>query len=241
MVRDDVKGTVVFMPMFYYDSYYLMLVIPALLISGIAQFFVKSTFSKYSKVLSQRGMQAHEIARKMLDDNGLYHVQVERVSGHLTDHFDPTSNIVRLSDSVYSSQTVASIGVAAHEVGHAIQYANNYIPIKIRAVLIPVTNLGSSIALPLAMLGIFFSLEFLVTAGILLFSAVVLFQLVTLPVEFDASIRAINTLDTDGYLSRDELKGSKRVLSAAAMTYVAALIVSLANLLRLVLLSRRER
>lgn len=228
------------MPFFYMDSYYLLLVIPALIIAMFAQVKVKSTFSKYSSVNNSRGLTGAGAARQILDQNGLHNVAIEMVSGHLTDHFDPRANVVRLSSSVAQSTSVASIGVAAHEVGHAIQYATGYSPIKLRAALIPITNIGSAAAFPLAFIGLFMGLEWLTSLGIILFSAVVLFQLVTLPVEFNASSRALKTLEQDMYLSEEEVRGAKKVLSAAAMTYVGALIVSVANLLRLILLANRR-
>lgn len=226
--------------MFYFDVYYLYLVIPATLIALWAQIKVKSTFAKYNNIRTSRGFTAAEIARRILDQNGLHSVRIERVAGSLSDHFDPRTNVVRLSDSVYSSTAVAAIGVAAHEVGHAVQYATKYAPMKVRAALIPVTQVGSTIAFPLAIFGIIAGIEWLITIGILLFSAVALFQLVTLPVEFNASSRALETLESNAMLEESELKGAKKVLTAAALTYVAALIVALANLLRLILLSRRN-
>lgn len=229
------------MPFFYFDTYYLFLVIPAVLIALWAQANVSSTFRKYNNVRNVKGVTADEVARRILDDNGLYNVQIERVSGTLSDHYDPRSNVVRLSDSTYGNSSVGAIGVAAHEVGHAIQHATGYLPIKIRQAIIPVTQIGSSIAIPLAILGIIMSWNVLVTIGILLFSAVVLFQLVTLPVEFNASSRAMKTLQTQSILEGEELVGAKRVLRAAALTYVAALIVAIANLVRLIALSNRRR
>ena len=229
------------MPFFYYDSYYLLLVFPALLISLVAQFMVQGTFKKFASVMSHRGKTAAEIARQILDDNGLAQVRIEHVSGHLSDHFDPKANIIRLSDSVYSSSSVASIGVAAHEAGHAVQYAVGYIPIRLRNTVLPIANLGSRLAMPAILLGFIMSLEPLVTAGIVLFSALVLFQLVTLPVEFNASRRALRSLENTHALDEIERKGAKKVLSAAAMTYVAAALVSATQLLRLVLISRRRR
>ncbi len=229
------------MPFFYFDPYYLFLVIPAVLIALWAQVNVSSTFRKYNNVRNVKGVTADEVARRILDDNGLYNVQIERVSGNLSDHYDPRSNVVRLSDSTYGNSSVGAIGVAAHEVGHAIQHATGYLPIKIRQAIIPVTQIGSSIAIPLAILGIIMSWNVLVTIGILLFSAVVLFQLVTLPVEFNASSRAMKTLETQNILEGGELVGAKRVLRAAALTYVAALIVAIANLVRLIALSNRRR
>ncbi len=229
------------MPYFYYDSYYLVLVLPAILISLIAQFMVQNTFKKYASVMSQRGKTAAEIARRILDDNGLHQVKIEQISGHLSDHYDPRTNIIRLSDSVYSSSSVASIGVAAHEAGHAVQHATGYLPIRLRNMVLPVANLGSRLAMPAILLGLIMGLEPLISAGIILFSALVLFQLVTLPVEFNASRRALRTLENTHALDETERKGAKKVLSAAAMTYVAAALVSAMQLLRLVLLSGRRR
>lgn len=228
------------MPFFYYDYWYLILVVPTIIIALIAQIRVKTTFNKFSRVNSRIGLTAADVTRRILDLNGLNNVSVERVSGNLTDHYDPRSNVIRLSDSVYNSTSVAAIGVAAHEAGHAVQHANNYAPIKLRNMLVPVANLGSSAAPFLIIFGILFSFEPLVMTGIILYSAIALFQLVTLPVEFNASRRAIKTLDSTGVLAHEELSGARRVLSAAALTYVAALITTLANLLRFILLARRN-
>mgnify|MGYP000539133560 CR=1 FL=1 len=227
--------------MFWYvDRYYFLLIVPAMLIAMFAQARVNTTFNRYSRVYSRRGITAAQVARSILDANGLYEVQVMRVSGHLTDHYDPRTNVVRLSDSVYTSSSIASIGVAAHEVGHAIQHATDYAPLTIRSAIIPITNLGSQLSMPLILLGILFSAQPLVEIGILAFSLMAVFQLVTLPVEFNASNRAIRTLAADGYLDQEELSGAKQVLGAAAMTYVAALITSLAQLFRLILLFGRR-
>ena len=227
--------------MFWYvDRYYFLLIVPAMLIAMFAQARVNTTFNRYSRVYSRRGITAAQVARSILDANGLYEVQVMRVSGHLTDHYDPRTNVVRLSDSVYTSSSIASIGVAAHEVGHAIQHATDYAPLTIRSAIIPLTNLGSQLSMPLILLGILFSAQPLVEIGILAFSLMAVFQLVTLPVEFNASNRAIRTLAADGYLDQEELSGAKQVLGAAAMTYVAALITSLAQLFRLILLFGRR-
>ncbi len=225
----------------YYDSYYFMLVLPAILISLFAQMKVQSTYKKYAEVLSSRGKTAAEITREILDKNGLTGVSIERVAGKLTDHFDPRSNVIRLSETVYGDISVASIGVAAHEAGHAVQHQVGYFPIRARNAVLPVANLGSSLAFPLILLGIVLSMQPLVSFGILLFSFVLLFQLVTLPVEFNASRRAIETLRGSGILAEDELLGAKKVLGAAALTYVAAALTSAAQLLRLVLLSKRRR
>ncbi len=225
---------------FYYDYYYLVLIVPALLIATWAQFKVNSTFNKYSKMRASRGYTAAQIARSMLDENGLYNVAVERVSGNLTDHYDPKANVIRLSDSVYNSTSVAAIGVAAHETGHAIQYAKGYAPIKLRSAVIPLTQIGSTLSMPLILLGFVFSMRPLVIGGIILFSLVALFQFITLPVEFNASRRALEALENREYLYDEELVGARKTLSAAAMTYVAALLVSLMQLLRLILLFGRR-
>lgn len=219
----------------YLDIYYLILVLPAVLLSLWAQARVTSTFEKYSKYSVHGGITGSEVARRILNENGLSHIRVERVSGKLTDHYDPKNNVIRLSDSVYDSTSVASIGVAAHEAGHAVQYGEHYLPIKIRNTILPVANLGSGLAVPLAVLGFILSYEPLVSFGILLFGAVVLFQVVTLPVEFNASKRAVKILSGSGIIYENEEKGVKRVLTAAALTYVAAALTALMNLIRLIL------
>ena len=227
--------------MFFYDHYYLILVVPAIIISLIAQMKVTSTYKKYSQQLSHGGKTAKEITRMILDMNGLQNVRIESVSGSLSDHYDPGAQVIRLSDSVRNDISVASIGVAAHEAGHAIQHAQGYTPIKLRNTILPVANIGSRLSVPLILLGIILSFEPLVTFGILAFSAVLLFQVVTLPVEFNASNRALATLKANNILSGEELSGAKKVLSAAAMTYVSAVLVSAMQLLRLVLISRNRR
>ena len=224
----------------YFDTGYLIFVLPAIIIAMIAQSNVTSTFNKYSKVINARGITGAEVAQKILNLYGIYDVTIERVAGNLSDHFDPRTKVIRLSDSVYSSTSVAALGVAAHEAGHAIQHNKGYMPIKLRNAVLPVANLGSGLAFPLVILGIVFSFDFLVNFGIILFSAVVLFQVVTLPVEFNASARAISVMEEQYILSDSELVGAKKVLSAAAMTYVAATIVALANLLRLIGIARRN-
>ncbi len=229
------------MPFFYFDYYYILFVIPPLIFAAWAQFKVKSTFHKYAGYHSGQGYTAVMIARQILDQNGLFHVKIEMTSGNLTDHFDPRANVIRLSESVYHSTSVASIGVAAHEVGHAIQYSKGYLPIKIRNAVIPLTNIGSTLAFPLAILGVIFSFEPLITIGIWLFIAVVFFQFITLPVEFNASRRALNTLKNDQFLIGEEYTGAKKVLTAAALTYVGALLVAVGNLLRLLALTGRRR
>ena len=227
--------------MFFYDYYYLILVVPAILISLFAQMKVTSTYKKYSQVLSQNAKTATEVTRMILDMNGLQNVRIESVSGSLSDHYDPRTNVIRLSDTVRNDVSVASIGVAAHEAGHAIQHAQGYTPIKLRNAILPVANIGSKLSIPLILLGIILSFEPLVTFGIAAFSLVLLFQIVTLPVEFNASRRALLTLSGNNILKGEELNGAKRVLSAAALTYVAAVLVSLAQLLRLLLINRNRR
>ena len=227
--------------MFFYDYYYLILVVPAILISLFAQMKVTSTYKKYSQLMSQSAKTATEITRMILDMNGLQNVKIESVPGKLSDHYDPRTNVIRLSDSVRNDVSVASIGVAAHEAGHAIQHAQGYTPIKLRNAILPVANIGSRLSVPLIILGIILSSEPLITIGIVAFSLVLLFQVVTLPVEFNASRRALLTLSQNSILKGEELKGAKSVLSAAALTYVAAVLVSLAQLLRLLLLNRNRR
>jgi len=220
-------------------SYFLVII--SFLVALWASFNVKHTYNKYSQVMNRRGYTADQIARMILDQNGLYNVSIERISGNLTDHFDPGANVVRLSDSVYGKTSAAAIGVAAHECGHAIQYAEQYSPMKIRAAIIPITNIGSNLAYPLVILGIILGgIQPLITIGIWLFVAVVVFQLVTLPVEFNASGRALKTLEQSNYLDDDELSQSKKVLTAAALTYVAALFTAIAQLIRLIAISNRR-
>lgn len=227
----------------YYSSY-ILLVLPAVLIALWAQIRVTSTFKKYSKIPLRRNMTGFDAARMVLDRNGLSSVRIERVAGDLTDHYDPRANVIRLSQSTYDSCSAAAAGVAAHEAGHAIQHATGYFPIRVRNFLIPVTNIGSSLAMPLVLIGILFSAPTLAYAGVIAFSAATLFQLVTLPVEFDASRRALAAMKGSFYFSEEEVSSARRVLTAAALTYVAALLVSLANLLRLFVLvnnSNRRR
>ncbi len=228
---------------YYYLSnyYYLILVVPVLIISLIASARVNSSFKKYSSVLSSRNLTGAQAAFEVLRHYGITNVQIERVNGNLTDHYDPRTNVIRLSDSVYNSTSVAAIGVACHEAGHAAQYAQNYAPIKIRNFVLPAANLGSKAGFPLALIGFFLNFEILAIAGIVFFSFAVLFQLVTLPVEFNASKRALDVISDADILSVDEKVGAKKVLTAAAMTYVATLAVSIANLLRLILMFNRKR
>lgn len=224
---------------YYFDSTYLILV-PALIISLWAQTKISSTFNRYSRIYSRSGRTGAEVARMILDSNGLYNVPIEMISGNLTDHYDPSKKVLRLSGEVYSGSSVASIGVAAHEVGHAIQHENSYKPLLIRNSIVPVASIGSSLSWVLFFIGIILGLNGLVSIGILLFSAVVLFQLVTLPVEFDASRRALVILEDKYILDDDEIKGARKVLQAAAMTYVAAALTAISQLIRLIAISRRN-
>lgn len=223
------------MPYFYFDYYYLILVVPAMLLAIWAQVQVKTTYRKYSRVPNSRGMTGAYAAQAVLNFYGITDVRIERVSGNLTDHYDPRSKVIRLSDGVYNSSTVAAIGIACHEAGHAAQHAENYAPIKIRNAIIPVCNIGSTIGIPLALIGWIFSFSILIYVGLGLYAAVFIFQVATLPVEFNASRRAIKVIDETQLLRDDEIGGAKKVLAAAAMTYVASMIVSLANLIRLLL------
>ena len=233
--------------MFWIDYWYIVLVLPAVILSIWASARVNSTFERYSKKISMRGMTGAEAARRVLASNGVTGVGIERTRGHLTDHYDPRNNTIYLSDSVYDNTSCAAIGVAAHEAGHAVQYAKRYAPIYVRAAIIPITNIGSKLAMPLILLGLVlmsFAESYIVLAyaGVACFGLSTLFQLVTLPSEFNASRRAIAAIDNCGLLDGEEIKGAKKVLSAAAMTYVAALAVSLAQLLRLLLIvSGRSR
>lgn len=220
----------------YFDPTYLI-VIPAVIFAFIAQIMVKTTFNKYSTETNQHGYTAKEVARKILDDNGLQNISIEYIQGELTDHYDPTANVIRLSESVYSSTSVAAIGVAAHEVGHAIQHAKGYAPIKVRQAIIPITRIGSGLAVPLVLVGMILPMvRWLIPVGIFLYTGVVFFQAVTLPVEFNASSRALKTLDENLILYKDEVAMAKKVLTAAAMTYVAAMFSSLMSLIRLLLI-----
>lgn len=223
----------------YWDQTIIIL-IPALIFSLIAQLMVKGAFSKYSGVRNSRGYTGADAARAILDRNGLSYIRIEHINGELTDHYDPGANVIRLSDSVYNNDSVAAVGVAAHEAGHAVQYAEGYGPIKVRSAIIPITQFGSNLSTPLVILGIIFSSNVLITAGILLFCTVVLFQAITLPVEFNASGRAFKVLREEHFLDDDEMKGAKSVLTAAALTYVAAMFSALASLARLLLIRNRN-
>lgn len=239
------------MPYYYYgfDWTYLVLVLPCLILSLWASSSVNSTFKRYSGQLSSRRITGAQAAQRVLAANGVSGVRIERITGNLTDHFDPRTNVIRLSDSVYDSTSTAAIGVACHEAGHAVQYAQEYFPIRIRAAIIPVTNLGSKLAMPLILIGLLLSalgsvFESLIYIGIACFSLSLLFQLITLPVEFNASNRALRAIEDGNILTSDELKGARKTLRAAALTYVAATAVALAQLLRLIILfggRRRNR
>jgi Zn-dependent membrane protease YugP len=228
--------------MFYGFDSTIVILIPALIISAWAQFKVKSTFEKYSKVRSMNGLTGAQVARKLLDDEGLQHIAIQHVKGSLSDHYDPVNKVMRLSDSVYNNTSIAAIGVAAHETGHAIQHKNSYMPLKLRGSLVPVVNFSSNASWIIFMVGLFFfKSSLLINIGILLFTTVVIFQIITLPVEFDASNRALVVLENKGILYGDEVKKAKSVLSAAALTYVAAALMSILQLVRLLVLSRNRR
>lgn len=231
------------MPYYYYgfDWTYIFIVLPCFILAMVASSRVNSTFNKYAKQLSTRRITGQEAAQRVLRANGVNNVQITRVKGNLTDHYDPKSNTIRLSESVYDSTSTAAIGVACHEAGHAVQYAKSYFPIKIRSAVIPITNFGSKLAMPLILLGILlgalgnysFTLVYL---GIACFALSLVFQLVTLPVEFNASRRAMDAIEETGMLTDEEQRGARKTLTAAAMTYVAAVAVSAAQLIRIILL-----
>jgi len=236
------------MPYFYFDWTYIYLVLPCILLSLWASSNVKSTFNRYSKQHSMRRITGAEAAQRVLSANGVTGVRIERVSGNLTDHFDPKTNVIRLSDGVYHSTSTAAIGVACHEAGHAVQYAKSYAPIKLRAAVIPVTNIGSRLAMPLILLGLLLSAFMeasytLVYVGIACFGLSLVFQLITLPVEFNASRRAMQAIESVNILTDEEQKGARKTLTAAALTYVAATAVALSQLLRLLVIfgGRRRR
>lgn len=229
----------------YFDWTYFFLVLPAMIFAMIASAGVNSTFAKYSKQYSSRGVTGAQAARLVLDKNGLQNIPIEQISGKLTDHYDPRSNVIRLSSDVYNGTSTASIGVACHEVGHAIQHATGYTPIKIRSAIVPITNIGSKLAVPLIIIGIICSslgefFVWLAYIGLIGFALTAVFQLVTLPTEFNASSRALATIRDNNILTSEELKGSRKVLTAAAMTYVAALAVAVAQLLWLIIIVSRR-
>lgn len=219
-----------------FDGTYVLIIL-AFLISALVSVKMNATFSKYSKVRSYCGMTGAQAAQRILSSAGIYDVRIEHVSGKLTDHYDPSNKVLRLSDAVYGNTSIAAIGVAAHECGHAVQHARNYVPLSVRSAIVPVANFGSQLSWPLFLAGLIFSFRPLLMIGILLFCAALLFQIVTLPVEFNASARALRMLDETGIMGKQEIRGTKKVLRAAAMTYVAAVIGPLLQLLRLLILS----
>ena len=227
--------------LFYYDYTYWMMLLPVLLITIYAQAKVSSSFNKYSRITNRRYLTGAQAAEAVLRQNGVYDVRIERVAGNLTDHYDPRTNVIRLSQSVYDSPTIAAVGVAAHEAGHAVQYAVGYSPIKLRMAILPITQFGSQFGVIALILGIVLYWEPLFLVGILLFSFTTLFQLVTLPVEFNASRRAIETIEGLHLLEGEEVRGARKVLSAAALTYVAALLMSVLQLLRYLLVFAGRR
>lgn len=236
------------MPGYYYgfDMTYLLIVLPCIILSLWASANVKNTFNKYAAKHSARRITGAQAAQRVLQANGVSNVRIERVSGQLTDHFDPRSNVIRLSDQVFDSTSIASIGVACHEAGHAVQHATHYAPIKLRTAVIPITNIGSRLAMPLILIGVLLSYlgnfsYTLVYIGIACFALTLVFELITLPVEFNASHRAIRAIEEYGMLDADEIKGAKKTLQAAALTYIAAAAVTLAQLLRLILLFGNRR
>ena len=226
---------------FFYDWTYILL-IPALILSMWAQFRVSSTFSRFSKVRASSGMTATQMAEQLLHAEGVYDVSVERTRGNLTDHYDPKNMVLRLSDSTANSTSVAALGVAAHEAGHVLQHRDGYAPLMLRTAAVPVVNIGSNLSWPLFLVGLIFSWEPLLYVGIALFALAVLFALITLPVEFNASKRALAALETNGYLQPgEEMRGAKKVLSAAAMTYVASAFMAIMQLLRLLAIAGVRR
>ena len=233
------------MPFFYFDYYYIVLVLPVIIASLIIQAKLKSTYSKYSKIGNARNITGAQAAQMVLGYYGIRDVAIEHVNGKLSDHYDPRTKVIRLSDGVFNGSSIAAVGIACHEAGHAAQHAEAYAPIKVRNLILPVCNIGSTLSMPLLLTGVIFSYEPLVWIGIGFFSFVALFQLITLPVEFNASRRALSVIESNGLLSFEEKKGAASVLKVAAMTYVAALATSVAQLLRLILIfgggGRRRR
>lgn len=225
----------------YIDIYYLVLVVPCIILSLYAQTKVTSTFNKYLGLNSAKGFTGAKTARRILDLNGLRDVTIECIEGTLSDHYDPTKKVVRLSRDVYNGTSVSAIGVATHETGHAIQHATSYGPLKIRTAMFPIVSFSSRLAMPLALLGLLLQIKPLLNFGIILFAAVVAFQLITLPVEFNASKRAVEILDDTGVLMGEEIPACKKVLSAAALTYLASALTAVMSLLRLILISRNRR
>ena len=225
----------------YFDYYYLVLVVPTLLLSIYAQFKVKATFSKYSQIQTIRKISGKEAASLLLRTNSILGVRIQKTAGSLSDHYDPSNKVLKLSEPVYDQTSIAAVGVAAHETGHAIQDKEKYGPLVLRSTLVPVANIGSAAGPYLALAGIIFKMNFLLNIGIILFACAVLFYLVTLPVEIDASRRALKILEHNAVLNQEELKGVKKVLTAAALTYVASALTAVANLVRLILISRDRK
>jgi hypothetical protein len=225
----------------YFDYYYLVLVVPTLLLSIYAQFKVKATFSKYSQIQTMRKISGKEAASLLLRTNSILGVRIQKTAGRLSDHYDPSNKVLKLSEPVYDQTSIAAVGVAAHETGHAIQDKEKYGPLVLRSTLVPVANIGSAAGPYLALAGIIFKMNFLLNIGIILFACAVLFYLVTLPVEIDASRRALKILEHNAVLNQEELKGVKKVLTAAALTYVASALTAVANLVRLILISRDRK
>ncbi|NLO82163.1 MAG: zinc metallopeptidase [Clostridiales bacterium] len=224
------------MPFFWYDPTMIIL-LPAIFLAMYAQFKVQNTFAQYSRIGARSGLTGAEVAREILRDNRIYDVRIEQTRGMLTDHYDPRNKVLRLSPHVYNSSSLAALGVAAHEAGHVIQHQYGYIPFNIRTAIVPIATIGSQLAFPLLLIGLFLGMPKLAQVGVLAFSAAVLFQLVTLPVEYNASSRAIEALEVGGYLSREETPHTRKVLRAAALTYVAATLTAVLQLLRLLLIS----
>ena len=223
----------------YYSTAYIM--IPVFIFALICQARVKSNFKKYSQVISKTGMTGADAAWRLLQLNGITDVKIRKISGNLTDHYNPSTNEICLSENVYNSRSIAAIGVACHEAGHACQYAQGYVPIKIRSAVIPATQIGSSLGIPLCLVGLIINSEILAMIGVVLYSLVAVFQLITLPVEFNASHRALQTIEENGFLDEQEFKGAKKMLAAAAMTYVAALASALGSLFRLLVVASGDR
>lgn len=229
------------MPLFFIDYWYIVLVLPVMIASLIIQGIMRFTYKKYSNVYVGTGITGAEMARRVLNENGVYDVSVSAIDGELSDHYDPRSRVIKLSREVYNGKSVSALGVACHEAGHAIQHAESYFPLVARNSFVPVVNVCSGISWFVLLIGLFMGSELMINLGIILFSTAAIFQFITLPVEFNASRRAIRALRDSNHLSDEEIQGTKRVLTAAAMTYVAALAASLASLLRLILITRGNR
>ncbi len=235
------SGINLFSFMYGFDRYYLLLVLPAVILSIIAQVRVKSTYSKYSQISNGSAMTGAQVAREILDNGGLHHVQIAMIEGNLTDNFNPKTNVVSLSQAVYSGTSVAAVGIAAHECGHALQHANNYLPVKLRTAMVPVVNLANSLSMIVIIVGLLMAIEALAMIGVIFMAAATVFYLVTLPVEFNASSRAKKLIVDLKIAKGDDIKGVKKVLSAAAMTYVTAFLTSLMSLIRVFLIVRNNR